>query len=281
MSPLPGKMFEEYIGRLKLMAHVLDQAGINHVLWGDAINGLLIHTKLPKRIDYIVCDGMTEKACQALLADGLEPCKHGDQCMVRHPCNGPVAAAHVHLNSTILGNIDIPVAFWDKSFLLFAFPDLPSSPPSSDDPYYMPIRIPWTYYDKTSRRPAMKLTPTMMIRPGKTVEALIWLMCRDRTPRGRLERGWEDEWVNALEFWVQEGKGLAQKGIFDLYFLRHDFAPLWPYLRGVGGGRTSKDYRAYYLRLQEKLRAENALPHTPQWEHKNRRDAEGTQGSNS
>ncbi|GLA22236.1 hypothetical protein M752DRAFT_295330 [Aspergillus phoenicis ATCC 13157] len=257
-------MFEVYIGRLKFMAQALDKAGINNVLWGDAVKSLLIHPEIPKRIDYIVSDGMTGKACQALLADGLEACKRGEQCMVKQPWNGPVAAAHAHLCSTGIGEIDLPVVFWDKSSLLFAFPDLPSSPLSSDDPYYMPIRIPRTHYDPTARCPPLDLAPARMIRPVKTVEALIWLMCRDRTPNGQLERGWEDEWVKALEFWLQEATRLAEKGLFALHELRPDFAPLWYFFCNGEVSRTSKQYRACYLRLQEKLRAENALPLTPQ-----------------
>lgn len=41
-------MFEVYIGRLKFMAQALDKAGINNVLWGDAVKSLLIHPEIPK-----------------------------------------------------------------------------------------------------------------------------------------------------------------------------------------------------------------------------------------
>ncbi|GKZ70621.1 hypothetical protein AnigIFM60653_006601 [Aspergillus niger] len=257
------ELCQQFTDQMKLITFILDQAGINNVLWGYIIERLL-QEDIGTCIDYIVHDGMAEKACQTLLAAGFMPCRHGEQCWKTHNRDGPVAAAHVHIEETRLLGHDIPVAFWDKSSLLFAFPELPSSPPSSDDPYYMPIRIPWTYYDNTSQRPPLDLTPVRMIRPVKIVEALIWLVCRDRNPNERLERGWEREWQDVLDFWVQKAPGLAEHGLFCRNELRPDFLPLWDYLCGGEDGQTRKQHRAHYLELQAKLRAENALPRTPQ-----------------
>ncbi|OJI89485.1 hypothetical protein ASPTUDRAFT_70100 [Aspergillus tubingensis CBS 134.48] len=177
---------ELYADQLKLITDALDQAGINNVLWGHVIERFL-EKSVSSGIECIIHDGMAEKACQTLLAAGLEPCKYGEDCpATRHWQDRPDAVAHVHFEATTLG-CNIPVMFWEKSSLFWAFPDLPSSPPSSDDPYYMPIRIPWTYYDSRSQRPPIDLTPARMIIPVKIVEALIWLMCRT----GILMRDWK------------------------------------------------------------------------------------------
>ncbi|PWY77596.1 hypothetical protein BO83DRAFT_415546 [Aspergillus eucalypticola CBS 122712] len=255
---------ERYADQVKLVTDALDQAGINNVLWGHVIEHFL-EKSVSSCIDYIIHDGMAEKACQTLLAAGLEPCENGGECTAtRHWEDRMEVAAHVHLEGTTLGGNKIPVMFWEKSSLLWAFPELPSSPPSSDDPYYMPIRIPWTYYDSRSQRPPIDLTPARMIKPVKIVEALIWLMCRDRNPNEGLEWGWEHRWQEILESWVQKAPGLAEHGLFCRNELRPDFLPLWDYLCGGEGGQTPKKHRAHYLGLQAKLRAENTLPSTPQ-----------------
>ncbi|OJJ77185.1 hypothetical protein ASPBRDRAFT_190517 [Aspergillus brasiliensis CBS 101740] len=261
---------EAFFDEIRRITHALDQAGINNVLWDDVIKWLL-NQGVSSMIDYIVHDGMAEKACQALLAAGLEPCERGEQCWVTRPFLKPVAAAHVHLKSSRLQDTDIYVAFWNKSSLLFAFPDLPSSPPSSDNPYYMPIRIPRTYFDDTSRRPPLDLTPARMVRPVKIVEALIWLTCRDRNPNERLEMGWEDVWQIDLLSWERRAPGLAKEGLFFPNEMRSDFRPLWNYLCGGEGERSPKQHRAYYLALQAKFRAENALPRTPQPKRRTRK----------
>ncbi|XRM45509.1 hypothetical protein ABZX51_008600 [Aspergillus tubingensis] len=254
---------ELYADQLKLITDALDQAGINNVLGGHVIERFLEKSVL-SGVECIIHDGMAEKACQTLLAAGLEPCKYGEDCpATRHWQDRPDAVAHVHFEATTLG-CDIPVMFWEKSSLFWAFPDLPSSPPSSDDPYYMPIRIPWTYYDNRSQRPPIDLTPARMIKPVKIVEALIWLMCRDRNPDEGLEKGWEYRWQKILEYWVQKAPGLAKHGLFCRNELRPEFLPLWDYLCGGEGEQTPKKHRAHYLGLQAKLRAENALPSSPQ-----------------
>ncbi|OJZ84594.1 hypothetical protein ASPFODRAFT_220348 [Aspergillus luchuensis CBS 106.47] len=254
---------ELYADQLKLITDALDQAGINNVLWGHVIERFL-EERVSSGIECIIHDGMAEKACQTLLAAGLEPCKYGEECpATRHRQDRPDAVAHVHLEATTLG-CDIPVMFWEKSSLLWAFPELPSSPPSSDDPYYMPIRIPWTYYRSRSQRPPIDLTPARMIKPVKIVEALIWLMCRDRNPNEGLECGWEHRWQKVLDSWVQKAPGLAKHGLFCRNELRPGFLPLWDYLCGGEGEQTLEKHRAHYLGLQAKLRAENALPSSPQ-----------------
>ncbi|GLA58430.1 hypothetical protein AtubIFM55763_009447 [Aspergillus tubingensis] len=254
---------ELYADQLKLITDALDQAGINNVLWGHVIEQFL-KKSVSWGIECIIHDGMAEKACQTLLAAGLEACKNGEDCpATRHWQDRLDAVAHVHFEAFTLG-CDIAVVFWEKSSLLWAFPDLPSSPPSSDDPYYMPIRIPWTYYDSRSQRPPIDLTPARMIKPVKIVEALIWLMCRDRNPNEGLEWGWEHRWQEVLESWVQKAPGLAEHGLFCRNELRPEFLPLWDYLSGGEGEQTPKKHRAHYLGLQAKLRAENALPSSPQ-----------------
>lgn len=245
-----------------VVGEILDNSLIPNVLVGDAMLGIMGALIFPRCLQFVVPDEHLDAAIDVLVAAGFPRCDDSNGCR-RYSTHFPLAAAHFHLWDNEEAGTQDPgkLCVFQKSDMLWSFPDFPYYVTDKNDHYFMTItdnRLP----DQPAEeglfgRYAVDTYPVRIPVPIKACEAAMLLYCRDQELKLN-NAAWE-VWLLMLAEYVwptdlyQIGLRVDRDGRVE-----HPYSGYWDEV-----GSQNRSWPEHLRKLGYKVLENNGIPISP------------------